>query len=121
MDARTGGLISAHFTFLMRLPFGLIRGGGISCRLPFGFGRVEFKLHDGMDACGTGSMVDCESVSKVEDDRRLSPERGEEDSHRLDSSSRMEAGEGGYSCPMDVSSKRRECYHTMLLHRRVIT
>ena len=43
----------------------------------------------------TGSMLDCESVSKVEDDRRLSPERGEEDSHQLDSSSMREAGEGG--------------------------
>jgi len=48
-------------------------------------------------------MVDCESVSKVEDDPRLSPERGEEDSHQLDSSSMIEAGEGGYSCPMEAS------------------
>ena len=40
-------------------------------------------------------MLDCESVSKVEDERRLSLERGEEDSHQLDSSSMLEAGEGG--------------------------
>ena len=45
-------------------------------------------------------MADCESV---EEDRRLSPERGEEDSHQLDSSSRIEAGDGGYSSPMDAS------------------
>ena len=45
-------------------------------------------------------MVDCESV---EDERGLSSEPGEEDSHQLDSSSRIEAGEGGYSCPMDAS------------------
>ena len=60
-------------------------------------GRVEFKLHDGMDACGTGSE-DCESVSKEEDE-----ERGEEDSHQLDSSSMIEARDGEYSCPMRVS------------------
>ena len=48
-------------------------------------------------------MSDCESVSKVEDERRLSPERCEEDSHQLDSSSIIEAGEGGYSSPMDAS------------------
>ena len=39
----------------------------------------------------------------MEDERRLSPERGGEDSHQLDISSRMEAGEGGYSCPMEAS------------------
>ena len=44
-------------------------------------------------------MADCESV---EDDRRQSPERGEEDSHQLDSSSLIEAGDGGYCCPMDA-------------------
>ena len=48
-------------------------------------------------------MLDCESVSKVEDERRLSPERGEADSHQLDSSSVIDAGEGGYCSPMDVS------------------
>jgi len=36
-----------------------------------------------------GSMLDCDSV---EDERRLSPERGEEDSHQMDSSSMREAG-----------------------------
>ena len=98
----------------MRLPFGLIRGGGISWRLPFGLRRVELKSASStgswlaitelkLDPCaassclvgdgrGTGSTADCESV---EDDRRLS--------HQLDSSSRMEAGEGGYSSPMDAS------------------
>ena len=130
----TGGLISGHFTCLMRLPFGLIRGGGISWRLPFGLRRVVLKLHDGtcrinsasshggllaitelkVDSCAacsclvgdgrvTSSMLDCESVSKVEDERRLSPERGEADSHQLDSSSLIDAGEGGYCSPMDVS------------------
>ena len=48
-------------------------------------------------------MAACESVSKGEDGRRLSPERGEEESHQLDSSSSMEPGEDGYSSPMDVS------------------
>ena len=108
----------------MRLPFGLIRGGGISWRLPFGLIRgnnsasstvgwlaiTELKV----DSCAAssclvgdgrvaGSMLDCESVSKLEDDCRLPPERGEEDSHQLDSSSMLEAGEGGYCSPMDVS------------------
>jgi len=115
----------------MRLPFGLIIGGGISWPLRFGLGCGDLFLHDGtccinssssrggwfaitelkLDPCaassclvgdgrGTGSTVDCESL---EDDRRLSPEREEVDSHQLDSSSRIEAGEGGYSCPMDAS------------------
>ena len=114
MDACTGGLISALFICLMRLPFGLIRGGGISWRLPFGLRRVELKSASStrgwlaitelkLDPCAAssclvgdgreiGSMLDCDSV---EDERRLSPERGEEDSHQLDSSSMREAGEGG--------------------------
>ncbi len=45
--------------------------------------------------------MDGVSLSKVEDDSPLSPERGEEDSHQLNSSS-MGAGEGGYSNPMEV-------------------
>ena len=115
----------------MHLPFGLIRGGGISWRLPFGIESGEPILHDGtcciksasstggwlaitalkLDPCApssclvgdgreTGSMVDCGSE---EDDHRLSSERGEEDSQQLDSSSLIEAGEGGYSSPMDAS------------------
>ena len=88
----------------MHLPFGLIRGGGISWRLPFGRRRVELKSAFSSclvgDGGGTGSTDDCESV---EDDRRLSPERGEVDSHHLESSSLIEAGDGGYCCPMDAS------------------
>ena len=125
MDARTGGLISLLFTLLIRFPFGLIIGGGNSRRLRFGIGSGELIVLNSaccwvaitglkLDPCGasscfvwedsvTGSTVDCMSVSKVEEDRRLSPERGEEDSPQLISSSRMEAGEGGCSNPMDVS------------------
>ena len=109
----------------MCVPFGLIIRGGISGCLRFGIGLGELILLK--SACGwfaitglkfascaassclvwddsvTGSSVGCESVSKVDDGRPLSPERGEEDSHQLDSSSRMEVGEGGYNIPMEVS------------------
>ncbi len=47
-------------------------------------------------------MLDCEKVSKVEDDCRLPPERGEEDSQQLNSSSLIETGEGGDSNPIDA-------------------
>ena len=55
------------------------------------------------DGRETGSTVDGDSVSKVEDDRRLSPEGGEKDSHQLESSSSMGSGEGGYSSAMAAS------------------
>jgi len=115
----------------MRLPFGLIKGGGISWPLRFGLGCGDLFLQDGscriksasstggwleitklkLDPCAassglvgdgreTGLTADCESV---EDDRRLSPEREVVDSHQLDSSSLIEAGDGGYCCPMDAS------------------
>ena len=55
MDARTGGLISEKFIFLIRLPFGLITGGGISWRLRFGIGRGELILLK--SASSTGGWV----------------------------------------------------------------
>ena len=85
----------------MCFPFGLIIGGGISGCLRFGIGLGELinSAHGWVlkldpctassclvrDAGGTGSRVDCVSVAKVEEESRLSPERGEEDSHQLNS------------------------------------